>query len=294
MRPSDCPADGAKAALADIVVGVSMRPFRIALPLVVLSLVAAAACSGPAVVDPAPKGDSLIVKGDQLCEQLFKANDTYLTGTSPTVDGLLAVGGRVMPAFKALSPPGDVRWTSAIAARWKAVQAAKGFGEELTSPLWEFIGAARVAGLWTCGSRQTAALAAAPRPSGKDIEPSDYGARIQEIIDSTAVAHEAYHEQPDPAELQKRVQPGVADSHGPGYLAIEDRIINGVAKVPPPKGQHAQAAAFLSFLRQARAAEAKGISIGGIAGDAVYELGFFWTAQAIGVACVVWALDLCD
>lgn len=266
---------------------------RIALPLALL----AAACGGSAPpAGPAPGGESLVIKGDALCEQLFKANATYLAGTSPTVDGLLHVGARMMPAFRALAPPqDDGRWTPALAARWRAVTNATGIGEELVSGLWEFIGAARVTGLWICGAQQNDALAAVPRPSPSvaPMPPSDYAQRVQKVIDSTAAAHEKYHDDPDPAELQQRIQPGLADSHGPGYLAIEDRIINGVAALPPSDGQADEAAIFLSFLREARAAEAKGIQVGGEAGDAVYELGFFWTSQAIGVACVVWSLDLC-
>lgn len=264
---------------------------RIALPLALL----ASACGG----DPAPPasspGEALIARGDVLCEQLFKANAAYLASTEPSVDGLLQVGARVMPAFKTLEPPtGDERWTRPLALRWAAVVAARGTGEELVAPLWEFIGAARVGGVWTCGAEQAALLVKAPRPTGAAaIPPEDYAARVMKVIDSTAADHEEYHHDPDPAELQKRIQPGVGDSHGPGYLAIQDRIVNGVAAVPPPRGQLDEAAAFLLFLREARAAEAKGIQIGGPAGDAAYELGFFWTSQAIGVACVVWALDLC-
>lgn len=259
-----------------------------------------AACGGDApVADPAsrPTGPSLIIEGDKLCAELFRRNADYLAKNDINVDDYVVIGDQLMPSFKQLMPPqDDDRWTEGLEARWNAVMKAVGKQGDLSGAVWQFIGPARAAGLWLCGRDADAALeksVAAYKPSST-IAPEEYAKRLDAVIGDFAPKHEEYHHEPDAKEAQQRLTPGDAESHGPGYLEIQEAMVDAMAALPGPEGQEREAAIFLHFMRAALEAETEGIRVGGARGEALFEPSYAFTWQAVGVACVAWQLDLCD
>ncbi|HVL90965.1 MAG TPA: hypothetical protein VM841_12100 [Actinomycetota bacterium] len=258
-----------------------------------------AACGGGeprSASTPRPSGPSLIIEGDRLCAELIRREAEYLKGSEIDVAGYVAIGDNTLAFFRRLMPPaGDARWTEGLQVRWEAIDDARRRDGDVVGALWQFIGAARVAGLWLCGPDQAAVLDAAVADAAfsSTIPPEEYATRLDGVIAKYAPEHEEYHHDPDPEELKKRLEPGDEHSHGPGYLTIQSAMIDAMAALPGPAGQERQAAIFLYFMRQSLAAETAGIRTGGVRGQALFEPSYAYTHQAIGVACLVWKLNLC-